>query len=50
MTDDAYLPQELVAMYQRDFGFDFSPFMPAELFHRIQGAPSAAADQPSSQW
>ena len=35
-------------MYQRDFGFDFSAFTPAELFGRIKGAPSAAADQSAS--
>ena len=29
---------QLVAMYRRDFGFDFKGFKPAELFRRIRGA------------
>ncbi len=32
-------------MYERDFGFNFASFTPAELFGRIRGAPLAAAWQ-----
>ena len=30
-------------MYERDFGFNFASFTPAELFSRIQGALTPAA-------
>ena len=29
--------EEMVATYQREFGFDFDAFQPSELFERIRG-------------